>query len=160
MNDLVAELQATLAHEIPITQHLGITVALYDGECLILKAPFVQNINHKATAFAGSLNALLTLAGWGLLWLILKERNLGVQIVIQESVSSYLRPVTSDFSARCCKPDALHLAHLETMLRKRGKARVELTAEIQERGVVAVSFKGRYVAFLNEGVNKGRAFDE
>ena len=153
MNDLAAELQATLAHEIPITQHLGITVALYDGECLILKAPFAPNINHKATAFAGSLNSLLTLSGWGLLWLVLKERNLGVQIVIQESASSYLRPVTSDFSARCCKPDSLELAHFESMLRKRGKARIELAAEIRDSGVVAVTFRGRYVAFLNEGVS-------
>ncbi len=121
MNDFVAELQATLAHEIPITQQLRITVESYDGECLILRAPFAQNINHKATAFAGSLTALLTLAGWGLLWLVLKEHKLAAQIVIQESVSSYLRPVTSDFSARCCKPDATQIAHLETMLRKRGK---------------------------------------
>src|SRR5437588_8626026 len=124
MHNRLRELQEILAQEIPITQHLGITVESYDDEGLTLKAPLRQNINHKATAFAGSLNSLLTLAGWGLLWLVLKERNLGVQIVIQESMSSYLRPVTSDFSARCCKPDALELVHFETMLRKRGKARL------------------------------------
>ncbi len=148
MNDLLAELQTTLAHEIPITEHLGITVVSYEDECLILRAPFAQNINHKATAFAGSLNALVTLAGWGLLWLVLKERDIAAQIVIHESMTSYLRPVTRDFSARCCKPDSIHIVHLENTLRKRGKARLELQAEICEGEVVAVSFKGRYVVLL------------
>ncbi len=152
MNDFVAELQATLAREIPITQHLRIAVESYDGTCLILKAPLAQNINHKTIAFAGSLTALLTLTGWGLLWLVLKERHLAAQVVIQEGVSSYLRPVTSDFSAHCCKPDVTQLAHFETMLRKRRKARVELAAEIREEGRVAVSFNGRYVALLKESV--------
>ncbi len=149
MNDILAELQATFAHEIPITQHLGITVVSYQDECLILRAPFAENINHKATAFAGSLTALATLAGWGLLWVMLKDRNVAAQIVIQESVSNYLRPVTGDFLARCSKPDATRLAHFESILRKRGKARIELAVEIHDREVVAVSFKGRYVAFLS-----------
>ena len=148
MHDRLQELQETLAREIPITNHLGITVESYDDAGLTLKAPLQQNINHKSTAFAGSLNALLTLAGWGLLWLILKERGLHVQIVIQESMSNYLRPVTRDFSAHCHKPDPAYIARLETTLRKKGKARLELQSEIREGDIVAVTFSGRYVIFL------------
>ena len=151
MHNRLQELQETLAREIPITQHLGISIESYDDAGLTLKAPLQQNINHKSTAFAGSLNALLTLAGWGLLWPILKERDLHAQIVIQESISSYLRPVTRDFSARCHKPDPTHIARLETTLRKKGKARLELQSEITERDIVAVSFRGRYVVFLEGG---------
>ncbi len=150
MHDRLQELQEILAREIPITQHLGISIESYDDAGLTLKAPLQQNINHKSTAFAGSLNALLTLAGWGLLWLILKERDLHAQIVIQESISSYLRPVTRDFSARCHKPDPTHIARLETTLRKKGKARLELQSEIREGDIVAVTFSGRYVIFLRE----------
>ncbi len=150
MHDRLQELQETLAREIPITKHLGITVESYDYEGLTLKAPLRQNINHKAIAFAGSLNALLTLAGWGLLWLVLKERNMAAQIVIQESASSYLRPVTKDFLARCHRPDPTQILRFETILRKKGKARLELAAEICEGEVIAVSFKGRYVVFLKE----------
>src|SRR5215831_17942615 len=149
MYDQLQELQETLAREIPITRNLGITVESYNDEGLTLKAPLRQNINHKSTAFAGSLNALLTLAGWGLLWLLLKERDMHAQIVIQESMSSYLRPVTRDFSARCHKPDPTHIARLETVLRKKGKARLELQSEIREGDIVAVTFKGRYVVFVN-----------
>ncbi len=148
MHDRLQELQETLAREIPITNHLGISIESYDETALTLKAPLQQNINHKSTAFAGSLNALLTLAGWDLLWLILKERGLHVQIVIQESMSNYLRPVTRDFSARCHKPDPAYIARLETTLRKKGKARLELQSEIREGDIVAVTFSGRYVIFL------------
>ena len=151
MHDRLQELQEILAREIPITNHLAITVESYNDHGLTLKAPLQQNINHKSTAFAGSLNALLTLAGWGLLWLLLKERDMHAQIVIQESTSSYLRPVTRDFSARCHKPDPTHIARLETTLRKKGKARLELQSEITERDIVAVSFRGRYVVFLEGG---------
>jgi len=150
MYDRLQELQEILAREIPITNHLGITVESYNDQGLTLKAPLQQNINHKSTAFAGSLNALLTLAGWGLLWLLLKERDIHAQIVIQESMSNYLRPVTRDFSARCHKPDSAYIARLETTLRKKGKARLELQSEITERDIVAVSFKGRYVVFLKK----------
>ena len=151
MHDRLQELQETLAREIPITRNLGITVESYNDAGLTLKAPLQQNINHKSTAFAGSLNALLTLAGWGLLWLLLKERDMHAQIVIQESMSSYLRPVTRDFSAWCHKPDSAYITRLETTLRKKGKARLELQSEIREGDIVAVSFSGRYVVFLING---------
>src|SRR5215469_15808594 len=121
MHDQLRELQETLAREIPITQHLGISIESYDDTGLTLKAPLQQNINHKSTAFAGSLNALLTLAGWGLLWLVLKERDMHAQIVIQESMSSYLRPVTRDFSACCHKPAPAYITRLETTLKRKGK---------------------------------------
>jgi len=150
MHDRLRELQEILAQEIPITQHLGITVESYDDEGLTLKAPLRQNINHKSTAFAGSLNALLTLAGWGLIWLLLKERDMHAHIVIQESMSSYLRPVTRDFSAWCHKPDPAYITRLETTLKRKGKARLQLQSEIREGDIVAVTFSGRYVVFLLE----------
>src|SRR6266700_646189 len=126
MHDRLQELQEILAREIPITQHLGISIESYDETGLTLKAPLQQNINHKSTAFAGSLNALLTLAGWGLLWLLLQERDMHAQIVIQESMSRYLRPVTRDFSARCHKPAPTHLARLHTPPRQHATASPEL----------------------------------
>ena len=153
MKSLLRALQQTLSLEIPITEHLGITVEGYDGECLTLTAPLEQNVNHKKTAFGGSLNTLLTLAGWGLLWLLLKEHDIEAEIVIQESVVSYLLPVTRDFSARCRQPGPTVIAAFENTLRKKGKARLELYSEICEAGAVATAFKGRYVALLHQRVH-------
>ena len=154
MKDRLRELQETLYTDIPITKHLGITVDSYDDERLTLKAPLEENINQKNYAFAGSLNALVTLAGWGLLWLVLKELDITAKIVIQDSVISYLLPVTRDFSASCCKPDPIQIAKFENMLRKKGKARLELSAEIYKGEEVAVAFKGCYVAFLRADTPK------
>lgn len=145
MNDLAQELERTLAHEIPITRHLGLAVESYDGERLVLRAPLENNLNHKATAFAGSLNATVTLAGWGLAWLLLREMGIAATVVIQHCTSNYLLPVTADFSARCRKPDAVQLALFEATLRRRGKARIELHVTIEQAGRIAVDFTGRYV---------------
>jgi len=150
MDNLLQGLQETLNQEIPITQHLGIIVESYDNKCLILKAPLAQNINHKGTAFAGSLNALVTLAGWGQIWLLLKELGIPGKIVIQDSSSNYLLPVQRDFLAICHKPDTHYIAKMEAMLQKRGKARIELNAEIYNDKAIAVAFKGRYVIDLDD----------
>ena len=148
MKEQMQALEATLHHEIPITRALGVTVESYDGQILCLKAPLAPNINHKDTAFAGSLNALATLSGWGMVWLILQEAKIAAKIVIQDSQINYLRPVAADFAAASRKPDPAQLRRFETMLVKKGKARLELNAEIFSGGGPAVTFQGRYVAHL------------
>src|SRR5437899_2330344 len=94
MKDRFRALQETLNADIPITKYLGITVDSYDDERL-------------------TLNALVTLVGWGQLWLVLQELDMTAEIVIQENAIRYLLPVTRDFSARCCKPDPLQIAKFE-----------------------------------------------
>lgn len=149
MKERSRELQETLYAEIPITYYLGVVVQEYNGSCLTLKAALEKNINHKDTAFAGSLNALVTLVGWGLLWLVLKEQELKANIIIQDSRINYLKPVTEDFSASCHKPNPTQISQFINTLRKREKARLELCSEIWEAGELAVAFQGRYVAFLS-----------
>jgi thioesterase domain-containing protein len=105
-------------------------------------------MNHQQTAFAGSLNALLTLAGWGQVWLILKELDLPGEIVIQDSSNKYLRPVNHDFVAVCYRPEQEQIARFATGLKKKGIARLELCANIYTDDTVAVTFKGRYVTSM------------
>jgi thioesterase domain-containing protein len=142
-------LEATLHSEIPITRQIGIRVLDYDGSCLRLSAPLDRNINHKATAFAGSLNSVVTLSGWGLIWIALREVGMEATIVIQDSTSHYRRPVTRDFFAACQKPGDAHMAQFVRILREKGRARLELQAEIRENDTVAMSFQGRYVAMAH-----------
>jgi thioesterase domain-containing protein len=139
------ELIERLRTEIPISSVIGLTVERYENGCLTLSVPLGKNINQQGTAFAGSLNAALTLAGWSLVWLILKEANIEASIVIQDSGIHYRQPVTMDFRARCCKPDAATLEKMISALRKKGKARIALSAEVRQAGEVAVAFNGRYV---------------
>jgi thioesterase domain-containing protein len=136
-------LQSTLHEEIPITRSFGLIVDSYDQGRLTLKAPLAPNINDKGTVFAGTLNAVATLAGWSLVWLILREHNMTGKIVIQDSAIQYLKSVAGDFTAACRKPDQIE--RLLMTLHRKGIARVELAVEIQEAGTIAVAFTGRYV---------------
>ncbi|GCE45681.1 thioesterase domain-containing protein [Thermosporothrix hazakensis] len=145
MQELLQELQRTLLTSIPFTQHLHLTVQRYDTQGVALAAPLEGNSNHAGTAFAGSLNALVTLSGWGMLWLLLKELALDGEIVIQDSHCDYRVPVTRDFTAFCYKPDPAAVARFGKVLRARGKARLEIQSVIYEDDRVAVAFSGRYV---------------
>lgn len=143
------ELQEVLHHEIPLSRQMGLTVQRYDGARLSLCAPLAPNVNHKATAFAGSLTAVATLTGWGTAWLVLREQGLHGTVVIQESTTRYLLPVGDDFVATCRVPAPRTVERFLVGLRRRGKARLPLAVEILAGdGRVAVAFTGSYVAFL------------
>ena len=146
---MLQELERTLHEDIPITRQLGITVLRYEAEALALRAPLDANINHKGTAFAGSIYAVATLAGWGLIWLLLREADLAARIVIQESSIRYRLPITQDMVATCSKPSPARLEQFFTMLRRKGIARLELQTQIREGGQLAVEFSGRYVTSLH-----------
>ncbi len=145
MHDRLRELQDILHREIPITRHFNLTVGSYDERCLRLDAPLSSNINHSGTAFGGSLSSLLTLAGWGVVWLVLQEYQLDGEIVIQDSSCNFLHPVTHDFSACCYRPAPEQLAKFAHALRTRSRARLELEADISNEERVAVTFRARYV---------------
>ncbi|HZC07825.1 MAG TPA: thioesterase domain-containing protein [Ktedonobacterales bacterium] len=150
-HDWARELQSVLYHEIPLSQQIGLQVDRYEGASLSLRAPLAPNINHKSTAFAGSLTAVATLAGWGLTWLLLRQHDLRGVIVIHESATRYQLPVAHDFVAVCHAPDALAVERFLTALRRRGKARLALTVEIQDAEQrIAVVFTGSYVAFIDQ----------
>lgn len=146
----LAALKAKLRTEIPATRRLKIEPARCDDDGVVLKAPLAANRNDKGTAFAGSLCALATLAGWSVIWLALRDAGLQGIIVIQDSTIRYLRPVTRNFEARCPMPTPAQLARLLTVLRKGGKARLTLPTAIREGGADAVTFTGRYVVWLSK----------
>lgn len=144
----LSHLEQTLHHEIPLTRAMGIRVVSFNEQGLMLSAPLSANINHKHTAFGGSLATLTTLAAWGLLHLLLREHP-PATIVIQDSHTRYQRPVTDDFTATCALPDNEVLATFVETLKRRGVARIDLTAGIPVGSRPAVEFEGRFVAFDN-----------
>lgn len=140
-----AELQALLSQELPITQHLGVEVLSLDDAGIALRLPLAANRNHKGAVFAGSLNALATLAGWGVLVDSLARRGVDAHVVIQDSSVRYLAPVHADAVARCPAPDPALLERALATFGRRGLARVSLSAEIVQDRTPAVAFQGRYV---------------
>jgi thioesterase domain-containing protein len=140
-------LERSLHAEIPLTQAMGVVVAHYDQHGLTLRAPLGPNLNHKKTAFGGSLNSLATLACWGLAQLLVRDLNVPVTVVIQESHVQYLKPVEQNIEATCHVPPAVMLDRFLRTLVRHGRARIELDATIQTGSETAVRFHGLFVAY-------------
>ena len=92
-------LEDYLYRNIPISEAMGVRVARASTDSISLTAPLQANINHKRTAFGGSLQAVATLACWTLLHVNLREDADPSEIVITNSNIDYIRPVTADFTA-------------------------------------------------------------
>ncbi len=153
--DLLRALRTKLRRDMPITRALGLRVIGREGAGLILSSPLAPNINHKRTAFAGSLNATATLAGWGTIWLVLREHGIKSHVVIQDSAVQYFRPVTGDFTAHCKAPSATAIERLVKSVAKKGRGRIELDVMVADASGDAVRFHGRYVA-IGEGGEAGK----
>lgn len=141
----MARLQRYLDTSIPLVAHMQFRVAHLDDKCLSLSAPLQANRNHIGTAFGGSLHGLATLASWGLLWVLLEDIP-DTHIVIQESRMAYLQPVKQDFEAMCLVPNRGQINQFRRALKRRGKARIELHAEIRSGDTLAANFTGYFVA--------------
>src|SRR5918912_4232594 len=141
---LTRQIQELLHSKIPITRAMGVRVEDYDGERLVLSAPLEANVNHLGTAFGGSLHALAVLSGYGLLWLELKDTE--CHIVIRKSTISYERPVRGEIRAFCVRPGADALEEFKRTFHQKGKARIALSATIEDQGETAVRFEGIFVA--------------
>jgi thioesterase domain-containing protein len=137
-------IEELLHSKIPITRAMGVKVEHYDGERLVLVAPLDSNVNHLGTAFGGSLNALAVLSGYGLLWLELRDAE--SHIVIRESSISYERPVRCQLRAVCLRPEEEALTQFKETFHQKGKARISLSATIEDEGRAAVRFRGTFVA--------------
>lgn len=145
-------LAEVLSAELPITQSLGIGVAEASRDQVILTLPLAANRNHKGTVFAGSLNAVATLAGWSLLWVELQVRAIDAHVVIQDASIRYLEPAASDVRARCVGPDPALLDRAVLMLQRKGRARVALDVEVHDgSGRLVAALAGRYVLHHRNG---------
>jgi len=131
---------------IPLVTQMQVKVASLDQAGLTLTAPLAPNINHERTAFGGSLASLMILACWGYLWSSLDEGR-GSRIVVKDGQLDYLKPVTDTLRAQCAPADAQALLKFRDTLARRGRARIELKAEIQQDGAVGARYAGSFAVF-------------
>jgi thioesterase domain-containing protein len=141
---LLRETERFFYEKIPITRAMGVRVTRYDGSELRLTAPIALNHNHLGTAFGGSLSALATLAGYGLIWLEMGDKT--AHVVVRNSQLSFRRPVCGEIVAICRRPSDDQLWVFKNAFAQHHKARITLDVTIEEEGLVAVEFRGVFVA--------------
>ena len=147
MNDpLLTELQETLHCEMPISAAMGIRVEPSDVSRLAMSMPLEENRNHQFTAFAGSLNALCTVVGWGTVYLMLRRRGLDGNIVIHRSTIKYRLPVHDRLIvARAVALPAEEIDYFFDLLDEKGQSKLDVTVEIPGETETLVIFRGSYV---------------
>jgi len=138
-------LEKILVEEIPITTAIGINVSDISNNTVILTAPLSNNINHKHTAFGGSLYSVAVLAGWSLLYVQLNELELASHIVIQEGNMKYLHPVKDEISACANLPSNENFQRFIRMYNKKGLSRIQLKVAIHQGNKLAAELTGTYV---------------
>ena len=143
-------------HEmIPLAKAMGVGVELSDENALVLRAPKERNRNSLNTAFGGSLVSLATLAGYGVVWDLMRTETPAGRdgapekpqwhIVVKESKAAYRRPVLGDLIAICERPAQAAIAEFKDALTRYGKAKLKVRARVVEGGETAVDFQAAYV---------------
>lgn len=146
----LGELEAYLHRQIPLSAAMQVSVRSATMDSVVLGAPLEPNINHKSTAFGGSVSALGILAAWSLLHLRLVDAGLACEVVIQSNQMDYDRPITGSFTARSSLADSAAWPGFLKMLTRKKLARIEVQSALIYEEAVVGRLGGKFVAFLNE----------
>jgi len=144
-----AEVEAYLHEHIPLSAAMEVSALEFDGDRVVLEAPFAPNVNHRETVFGGSVVTLAILAGWSRVQFGVTAAGHVVHTVIQRSSVRYDAPIISTFRAVC---DPIPVAAWDRLLRsleRRGKGRVHVGVRIEADDAVVARFEGAYVALLD-----------
>lgn len=142
----LTDLEQTLRREMPITVPMGMRAVSWLDRRLTVEMPLEANRNHQYSAFAGSLNALCTVVGWGTVFLLVRDEGRPGNIVIRRSQIRYLRPVrAAQIAARGLPLDPAGEAFFFELLRSKGRSKIDVAAEIADDEGPLVTFSGSYV---------------
>jgi thioesterase domain-containing protein len=141
-----AGVEAYLHRQIPLSREIGIRVVSVDAAGVRLAAPLEPNLNHQSTAFGGSVSCIAILSAWTLAHVRLREAGVTAAIVIQRNSVDYLKPVRAEMEAYCAAPAPAAWDRFVVGVRRRGRGRLRLSAEVSSEGVLAATFDGLYVA--------------
>ncbi|EEZ01127.1 YiiD C-terminal domain-containing protein [Vibrio mimicus] len=140
------ELQDRWGKQIPISDKMGIKIQQYTGYQFQCCAQLNPNLNPHNTLFAGSAFTLATLTGWGMAWLLMRERDLHGDIVLVDSHIRYRHPVVQNpVAATSLDGISGDLDRLESGR----KARIVVRVMISSGDVEAIEFIGTYMLIPN-----------
>lgn len=140
-SSLLKQLQKTWYQTIPASQFMQITPLEFSKHGFSVTAPLAPNVNLHQTMFAGSIYTLMTLTGWGMVWLQQQLAKVEGDIVLADANVRYIAPVTVAPIAKTTWVDA-DLSALQ-----RGKrVRIGLTIELWCADKRCAVFEGRFVS--------------
>ncbi len=145
------QLERYLHEHIPISAAMRVSVVSVQPDEVVLEAPLAPNINHRETVFGGSASALATLAAWSLVHVRLRTAGVTARLVIQHNTMDYEHALTANFTARAVLAGSDDWPRFLRTLVRRGRARIDVDAVLEQGGVRAGRFSGRFVALDGSG---------
>lgn len=131
----------------PPVAALQLAPARMHGEWLQLSAPLAANVNDKGCAFGGSLVSLMTLAGWGLVTLRMREAGLRGDVFVAETQVRYRAPLYAELQAQARAAAGGDWQAFAGELRGNGRAAIHVDARVLlPEGGDATRATSRYVA--------------
>ena len=141
------ELQARLHKDIPLCAAMGLEVLSSDKSSARLRFPLNNNINHLGTVFGGSLYAAAALSCYAYFFTLIDgSQAQSAELMIGEGKITYFLPVTQDFVIETQSPSQQEITQFFETFSRRGRARLTLSAKIQDQNKTQVLFVGDYVA--------------
>ena len=144
-----AEVEAYLREHIPLSSGMAINVIDAGPDGVTIEAPLAPNVNHRGTAFGGSVAALAILTGWALVHLRLGAEGLVAHTVIQTSSVHYDAPIHGTFRAVTVPIEPSAWEKFTRTITRRGKGRVHISVNVLAEGCAAATFRGAYVALTD-----------
>ncbi|KUO63132.1 MAG: thioesterase [Gracilibacter sp. BRH_c7a] len=141
------EFQKFIYDQIPITEKMGLEVIEFNPFSIKISAKLEENLNHKCTAFGGSINSLMTVSGWAAVFINIKEFDPNSHIVIQRSNIEYFLPIDKDFTAECKIEEQEGIEKFLLTYKKYSRARIKLNVFCRDNDKILSKFEGQYVAF-------------
>ena len=143
-------LTAYILDNIPVLNHIKLTVSELSENTIKLTAPLYENRNHYGSAFGGSIATIGIVAGWAILTYKIHEEKVPATLVIKNSHTEYKRPVKDEFSAEVIIKPA-EWEQLKSKFAEKGKAGLEVTSRIISRGEICAEQKSVYVCIQPAG---------
>ncbi len=141
-----SELEAYLHRAIPLSAAMGIGVVDAPDGRRRYTAKHAANLNHRSTAFGGSVSALAIIAGWARVYVELTDRGVDAHTVIQRNQVEYEAPANESLWAVCEPVADAAWSKLVRGVERRGLGRVEVPVSVYSGDLRIASFKGTYVA--------------
>ena len=131
----------------PPVAAMDVTIAGHEGDRLRLHAPLARHVNDKGCAFGGSMASLMTLAGWGLFALRLRNVAIDAEVFVADSTVKFRQPLFADLAVEAWRDDDASWEAVFDALRTRGRARLFVAACVRDPdGAVAAESRARFVA--------------
>lgn len=143
--DAVALRNYLHAH-IPLSEAMQVEVVAAQADRTTLSAPLGPNINHRETAFGGSVSALAILSAWALLHTRLVAEGVDCQLVIQRNTIDYDRPIQGPFQATAALAEGEDWPRFLRTFARKGVARIAVASLVAFDGRPAARFTGSFVA--------------